>query len=728
MVRTRSSNPSVASAAPAKRPRRSSTPVLVDPDNFYGDLPTPRSEAHWDGGSANRSFPIAEDEFGTYDGHDFDVDDSMVADDDGDFGGEFDDDNGLDDNHDFDDGEDFNLNIQLLGQGSLDEDLATARMVLDDTGIELEQKGPYLYITLPLVELSPLARAACGLTRPQPLLVLVDISQGYRRTCPRPGLTVRHGDLKEGGIETSTQRAHPGFPMGLLLSQVATNFFKDRWKEGRFETFLSDFCLLLNDRLQNAGNTCLMCDKEHPFPGAKPTICDAPLCTFQLENLGLGADLSLFDADHAVADFLLTAAVAACNDTLRQKASPLSMPIKRVDDKPYVPKDVADILDRLPTSEALQDAGSGRIELINQLDSDASFLAGWVFATNRAHIVSLPPGQLTSMPAPYRFQIHTSTRKHAEKFEALRAAHGSFLAFHGSSMSNWHNILRQNLKNASHTPMMSAGAAYGEGIYLADNSGLSRTYTRPTSGWKSSMLGTMPVCIGLVEVANSSRVHKHAHGIIVVSDENAVMLRYLFVYPAMEKVPVVIAKSLETQRYRNQTTIAYGSTYEEVSQSGKLLVTSDEYFWDIDEVVAMVQGKLGLFINGYTQLPFAPRDIKLILDHPDAKVLRQLEAANAAMKTKIPSSVYTRLNSVGRHCRGDNTPDFATSHQQIADLRTWIEGLSSPVQEALKRVPFPAVDTHTGHLFRNTVMHAIELVISGGECIHRFGDFLTQVR
>lgn len=61
------------------------------------------------------------------------------------------------------------------------------------------------------------------------------------------------------------------------------------------------------------------------------------------------------------------------------------------------------------------------------------------------------------MATSHRFKIHTSTRQHAMRFEDLSQRHGSFFAFHGSSMSNWHNIIRENLKNASNTPLLSAG-------------------------------------------------------------------------------------------------------------------------------------------------------------------------------------------------------------------------------------------------------------------------------
>lgn len=135
-----------------------------------------------------------------------------------------------------------------------------------------------------------------------------------------------------------------------------------------------------------------------------------------------------------------------------------------------------------------------------------------------------------------------------------------------------------------------------QGIYLGANSMTSSNYARATSGWDQSLLGPAPTCLALVEVANSSRVHHHNNGsIIVVSDEGCVMLRYLFLFP-QKSIPSIAAKSLMLKKYRNETTIAYGRTLEEVEKDGKLLETSDEYFWDIDEVVAMVKGKNGLFM------------------------------------------------------------------------------------------------------------------------------------
>jgi ubiquitin-conjugating enzyme E2 Q len=55
--------------------------------------------------------------------------------------------------------------------------------------------------------------------------------------------------------------------------------------------------------------------------------------------------------------------------------------------------------------------------------------------------------------------------------------HGSNFFFHGSSMENWYSILRNGLRNLSNSALMTAGAAYGAGIYASENYATSYGYT-----------------------------------------------------------------------------------------------------------------------------------------------------------------------------------------------------------------------------------------------------------
>jgi Poly(ADP-ribose) polymerase catalytic domain len=55
------------------------------------------------------------------------------------------------------------------------------------------------------------------------------------------------------------------------------------------------------------------------------------------------------------------------------------------------------------------------------------------------------------------------------KFMQRKRKNGSMFCFHGSSMENWYSILRNGLRNLSNTALMTAGAAYGAGIYASSN-------------------------------------------------------------------------------------------------------------------------------------------------------------------------------------------------------------------------------------------------------------------
>lgn len=52
-------------------------------------------------------------------------------------------------------------------------------------------------------------------------------------------------------------------------------------------------------------------------------------------------------------------------------------------------------------------------------------------------------------------------------FRQLRKKYKSVFAFHGSSIENWHSIIRNGLMNASGTDKQVNGAAYGSGIYMS---------------------------------------------------------------------------------------------------------------------------------------------------------------------------------------------------------------------------------------------------------------------
>jgi poly [ADP-ribose] polymerase 6/8 len=111
-------------------------------------------------------------------------------------------------------------------------------------------------------------------------------------------------------------------------------------------------------------------------------------------------------------------------------------------------------------------------------------LLQWIISSNRSHIVRLMDDKvIKSMRTQHQYLLLSAPPEKEERFRELKAQHGSCFAFHGSSIENWHSIMRRGLVNASGTSLQVNGAAYGAGIYLSPNSGTSFGYSRIGYGY-----------------------------------------------------------------------------------------------------------------------------------------------------------------------------------------------------------------------------------------------------
>lgn len=276
---------------------------------------------------------------------------------------------------DYDDNSNFNNpNAEVLGQAILDDHLHVASAVLADSSVTLTQVQNELRISIPVDELDQLARDACGLSF-QPIEIAVLLVQSYRRGSPLPAVRVRQGE-----VTTSTQRCNKRFPVGLQLTQATRNYLAKHWDAARPDDFLATLCTLLHDRIHNAGNYCMMCDTELPFPGVKPTACNSQLCAYQLEGLGLGAGLSLFATNPKVADLLVSMASPACRDSARRAVAPVAMPPPGSDGHQITPGEFAALLDKVPKVET-EFTEEGRAEALKEQDPRLESYLSWLFAT-----------------------------------------------------------------------------------------------------------------------------------------------------------------------------------------------------------------------------------------------------------------------------------------------------------------------------------------------------------
>lgn len=97
--------------------------------------------------------------------------------------------------------------------------------------------------------------------------------------------------------------------------------------------------------------------------------------------------------------------------------------------------------------------------------------------------------------------------------------------FHGSNISNWYSILRNGLKNASGTALQVNGAAYGSGIYLTSNYGMSFGYSHMVHNNSMSNIKV----VGVAQVLNMEKYSK-GNTIYVVPNEDEVLLKFLVIH------------------------------------------------------------------------------------------------------------------------------------------------------------------------------------------------------
>ena len=172
-------------------------------------------------------------------------------------------------------------------------------------------------------------------------------------------------------------------------------------------------------------------------------------------------------------------------------------------------------------------------------------LLTYVFATNRSTIKLLQPDELVIPHDIFDKQYVLITHDHSKerKFLNNKQKFKSTFCWHGSSLENWYSIQRNELRNLSNSSMMTAGAAYGPGIYASANFatswGYSARYSAGQRIWQycPNFLANQFV-IAIVEVIDKKGYSKDPnYNIVVVPDEDDIIIRYLFVvksanYPA----------------------------------------------------------------------------------------------------------------------------------------------------------------------------------------------------
>ena len=131
-----------------------------------------------------------------------------------------------------------------------------------------------------------------------------------------------------------------------------------------------------------------------------------------------------------------------------------------------------------------------------------------------------------------------------EEFKELTRKTAASYLFHGSRWCNWYSILRNGLKNCSGSKLMTAGQAYGSGIYLSDNVQLSYNYG--ISGHTS--------VVGVFEIIDKDKYYKGPQ-VFVCDNDKDVIQRYLMILKD-HKAVAEINKTFNNTIYEKKSTAA----------------------------------------------------------------------------------------------------------------------------------------------------------------------------
>ena len=136
------------------------------------------------------------------------------------------------------------------------------------------------------------------------------------------------------------------------------------------------------------------------------------------------------------------------------------------------------------------------------------------------------------MNTKHQYILLSASPEKEKLFQEYRQKYKSVYAFHGSALSNWHAILRSGLVNMSGTKGQANGAAYGNGVYLADDCHTSFSYMRYTQGWKNSIFGTNNIgCMAMCEIIKHESLKNQPNPYYVVANDALITTRFFFIFP-----------------------------------------------------------------------------------------------------------------------------------------------------------------------------------------------------
>ncbi|BGP16562.1 hypothetical protein JCM10213_000526 [Rhodosporidiobolus nylandii] len=324
---------------------------------------------------------------------------------------------------------------------------------------------------------------------------------------------------------------------------------------------------------------CLNCYKrsDETLSALKPFVCETPLCLFQLIALGLGPSLEHeIITNTAAVDLLVQLCYTAGKEYgLKDELLPAGLELKVPKDKfdgTWTPQDETVDFDGL-TDDHLQCQGVAALimelppisemkvwltgedmtedeRVLNRtrklhdmrggiISTSAWRLLRWIVASNTSYLKQVEDEDelIQGIPKDYRqfrLVVGSPAKEHLlnESVKAAQAKNSNaqkyptLFAWHGSSVKNWHSILRQGL----HFKDTVNGRAYGHGVYFAKQGEISLGHYAQTANntWKNAEFGIAKLA-ALCEITNLPKEFVSTNPYLVVNQLDWIQARYLIV-------------------------------------------------------------------------------------------------------------------------------------------------------------------------------------------------------
>ncbi|KIH90068.1 hypothetical protein SPBR_00777 [Sporothrix brasiliensis 5110] len=178
------------------------------------------------------------------------------------------------------------------------------------------------------------------------------------------------------------------------------------------------------------------------------------------------------------------------------------------------------------------------------------------------------------------------------------------------------------------------------------------------------------------------------------------------------------------KKYANDKTMLF----EDVADIpvANLLVTSDNYAWDMSELADALAVNSGVMRNPITRDMFSEEDVRQILNHPLGERLRPMALEQSELKRGVRSTTIDRMAHLSKVMLEDQSAHATPTIEAIDIFMAYFHTLPEAEKRTLKSLKVPAKDSHTGQAYDSAILEAIQDAKANRVCYHKVGDFLSQ--